>query len=70
MAKKKLEFGKAFEELEQIAEWFEKGDADLEEGLAKFERGLELSAACREKLSEVEGKVKELKAKYIHPDME
>ncbi len=64
MAKKPLHFAKAFEELEAITEWFERGDADLEEGLKKFERGLELASACREKLTEVETKVKEIRLKY------
>lgn len=61
---KQVNFSKAFEELEQITEWFEQGDVDLDEGLKKFERGLELAKACKEKLSEVENKVKEIKKKF------
>ncbi|TAK03897.1 exodeoxyribonuclease VII small subunit [Patescibacteria group bacterium] len=64
MAKKAVNFAKAFQELEAITEWFERDEADLDEGLKKFERGLELAAACKEKLSEVENKVREIKAKY------
>lgn len=62
--KSKINFQKAFEELEGITEWFEKGEVDLDEGLKKFERGLELASACKEKLSEFENKVKEIKVKY------
>ncbi len=62
--KTKINFQKAFEELESITEWFEKGEVDLDEGLKKFERGLELAGTCKEKLSEFENKVKEIKAKY------
>ena len=61
---KKVDFAKAFEELEAITRWFEQEDADLDEGLKKFERGLELAAACKERLAEVETKVKDIKKKF------
>lgn len=64
MAKTKVNFEKAFEELEAITEWFERGEADLDEGLKKFERGLELAQVCKEKLSEIENKVNEIKKKF------
>ena len=64
MSKKTVNFAKAFQELEAITAWFERDDADLDEGLKKFERGLELAGACKEKLSEVENKVREIKMKY------
>jgi exodeoxyribonuclease VII small subunit len=66
MAAKKntFEFGKAYEELEGIIAWFDSDDADLDAGLAKFERGLALAQACRERLKEVENKVTEIKAKF------
>jgi len=60
----KADFSKSFEELEQITEWFEKGEANLDEGLKKFERGLELAKICKNKLSEVENKITELKKKF------
>lgn len=61
---KKPTFAEAFAELEAITEWFETGDIDLDEGLKKFERGLELAQLCKEKLGEVEVKVVELKKKF------
>ncbi len=64
MAKAKESFSKAFEELESITEWFEAGEVDLDEGLKKFERGLALAKTCKEKLNEVEIKVRELKQKF------
>jgi exodeoxyribonuclease VII small subunit len=63
-SKGKVNFAKAFEELEGITEWFEKGEVDLDEGLKKFERGLELAKLCKEKMSEVENKVTEIKKKF------
>ena len=60
----KESFSQAFQELEAITQWFEKGEVDLDEGLKKFERGLLLAKMCKEKLSEVENKVKEIKKKF------
>ena len=62
--KTKSSFADAFRELEEITQWFEQGDVDLDEGLKKFERGLELAKLCKEKLSAVENKVKEIKVKF------
>ncbi len=64
MSSKPKSFAKAFEELEEITRWFEGGETDLDEGLKKFERGLELAQFCKGKLAEVENKVKEIKAKF------
>lgn len=61
---KKTSFADAFQELEEITAWFETADVDLDEGLKKFERGLELAQVCKSKLSEVENKVVDLKKKF------
>ena len=66
MAKKKsFNFAKSFQELEQITEWFDgEENIDLDEGLKKFERGLELSSELKKKLAEVENQVEEIKIKF------
>lgn len=64
MAKKQTSFAEAFQELEDITAWFETAEVDLDEGLKKFERGLELAQVCKVKLSEVENKVIDLKKKF------
>lgn len=61
---KKFNFGEAYQELEKIVDWFERDNADLDEGIAKFERGLELAQKCKERLKEVENKVVAIKAKF------
>lgn len=65
MPKKKAEidFAKGFAELENIADWFEKGDPDLEEGLKKFERAGELTKALKSRLEEAENKIQEIKSR-------
>ncbi len=64
MPKKQLKFADAFSELEKLTEWFETGEVDLDEGLKKFERGLELAQICKTQLAEVENKVVKLKKKF------
>ena len=61
---KKANFAEAFKELEEIVGWFEASEVDLEEGLKKFERGLELAKKCRVRLTEVENKVTQIKEKF------
>lgn len=65
MPKKEFNFTKAFEELETIMAWFEKEEVNLDEGLKKFERGLELAKACKDTLSEVENKVEKIKSRFL-----
>jgi exodeoxyribonuclease VII small subunit len=61
---KSLRFGESLKELEDIVQWFEQEDVDLEEGIARFERGVELAKKCKARLKEVENKVTEIKAKF------
>ncbi len=56
--------GKGFEELENIATWFESGETDLDQGLQKFERALEIASTLKKKLSDAENKIKEIKKKF------
>ncbi|MDQ7815089.1 MAG: exodeoxyribonuclease VII small subunit [Patescibacteria group bacterium] len=61
---KEIDMGKGFEELENIATWFESGETDLDQGLQKFERALEIASTLKKKLSVAENKIKEIKKKY------
>lgn len=61
---KAMDFGAAYKELEGIIEWFEREEVDLEEGLKKFERGLQLAKGCKERLKEVENRVTEIKDRF------
>lgn len=60
MARKKIDnlsFEETLNELEQIVEAMEKGDLNLEDSMAMFERGLSLSQASQEKLQNAEQKI-------------
>lgn len=67
MAKKKndIDFAKGFEELERIAAWFEQGEADLEEGMKKYERASELAKDLKGRLDEAENKIKEIRERGV-----
>lgn len=64
MAKKKtdFDFAESFKELEDIAEWFEQGEPDLEQGLKKYERASELAKGLKTKLDQAENRIKEIKS--------
>jgi len=67
-ATEKFNFAQAFSELEKIAEEFENETVDLEVGLKKFERGLELASKLKSKLKEVENRVEVIKSKFESED--
>ncbi len=52
-----MTFGAALAELEQIVRALETGQLELEESLARYERGVALLTACQKKLSEARQKV-------------
>lgn len=65
MAKKKGQsLSEDFIELEKITDEFEKSDVDLEEGIPKFKRGLELARKLKKRLSEIENEIEEIKTEF------
>lgn len=64
MAEDKFNFTKAYKEVEEINEWFQKDETDLDEALQKYERGMELVQKCKERLKKAENKFEEIKKKY------
>lgn len=53
-------FEESLKQLETIVDQLEKGDLPLEESLKLFERGVGLSAICKQELDAAEGKVQTL----------
>lgn len=52
-----LSFGEALAELEQIVRALESGQLELEDGLARYERGVGLLRSCQEKLAQAKQRV-------------
>ncbi len=62
MSKKKAEFNEptfeeALSELETIVKLMEEGNLSLDDALAKFEKGIELSRLCSRKLAQAEKRI-------------
>ncbi|BAB06501.1 exodeoxyribonuclease VII small subunit [Halalkalibacterium halodurans] len=49
-----LSFEEAMEQLEEVVEQLEQGDVPLEEAISMFQKGMNLSKVCHEKLATVE----------------
>lgn len=64
MPKKLDNFSSSFKELEELASWFEQEQPDLDKGLQKFERAMELASSCREQLAKAEQKIQEIKGRF------
>jgi exodeoxyribonuclease VII small subunit len=67
MTEKPFEFEKALKELESITTWFESSDVDLDQGIAKFERGMELASQLKTHLASVENRVEKIRARFAAP---
>lgn len=63
-----FDFGASLRELEQITAWFEGENIDLDEGLVKFERGMELAGKLKAHLAETQNRVEKIKVKFDQPD--
>jgi exodeoxyribonuclease VII small subunit len=61
---KPFEFEHSLKELEEITLWFESTDVDLDQGLVKFERGMELAGQLKNHLATVENRVEKIKQRF------
>ena len=66
---KKLNFDQALKRLGEIVEQLESGQLGLEESLARFEEGVNISLFCQEELRKTDGKVS-LLVKKLNGDTE
>jgi exodeoxyribonuclease VII small subunit len=56
----KLDFEQALSQLEKLVDDLESGELSLEDSIKAFEKGIELSKLCRQKLEKAEDRVKKL----------
>ncbi|WP_430534666.1 exodeoxyribonuclease VII small subunit [Listeria rocourtiae] len=57
MATKKISYEDAMKELEGIVQMLEEGNVSLEDSLDMYQRGIELTKLCQEKLAAAEDKL-------------
>lgn len=60
MAKRKLSFEDALQQLERIAQEIEEGKIGLEESITRYEQGMTLVKQCRDILAKAELKIQRL----------
>jgi len=60
----KISLSKAFKELEEITQGFENEEVDLEKGIPKFKRGLQLARYLKKRLSIIENEIEEIKGEF------
>jgi len=65
MAKEKFNFTKAFEQVEEINDWFQQENIDLDEALEKYKKGITLLKKCKERLKQAENRFDEIKEETI-----
>lgn len=58
-----FKYSVALKELEEITEYLEGSDVDLDEAIKRFERGSELALEIETHLREAENKIKTIKVK-------
>jgi exodeoxyribonuclease VII small subunit len=56
----KLTFEQALKQLEEIVQRLEKGQVDLEDSIAIYERGTALKAHCEAKLRDAEARIEKI----------
>jgi len=54
-------------ELDEVLAWFDRPDIDLDEALAKFDQGVKLAEASKNKLTQLENKISVLKQRFHQP---
>lgn len=65
---KKLSFGEAVAEVEEILERLEQDEVDIDDLSQEVKRAVELIQVCREKLSRTDREVRDLVADLQEPD--
>jgi exodeoxyribonuclease VII small subunit len=56
----KMSFEQALAQLEKLVDDLESGELSLEDSIKAFEKGIELSRLCRQKLEKAEDRVRKL----------
>ena len=54
----------AFQQLEKITAEFESGEVDLEKGIPKFKKGLELARFLKKRLAQIENEIIQIKDEF------
>ncbi len=67
MPKKPRTYSAMHNELEEIINWFESAEFDIDEAIAKYEQAHKLTKEIKDYLTKTENTVNSLKLKSVHP---
>lgn len=59
----KLSLLELMERLDQIVDWFNSGEVDIDQAAAKFDEGVKLAEVIKAKLAETDTKINQIKLK-------
>lgn len=59
----KLSLSELMERLDQIVDWFNSGEVDIDQAAAKFDEGVKLVEVIKAKLAETDTKINQIKLK-------
>lgn len=62
MAKSKPSYQELKAELDEVLTWFESGNANVDEAIAKYEQGMKLVKELEDYLKTAENKIKKIRA--------
>lgn len=66
----KFNFNTAYQKIEDINNWFQEENIDLNEALEKYQQGMELINKCKGELKKAENQFEDIKKKYVSPKEE
>lgn len=64
MSQSKNDLTTKLKELDELLEWFEQDDLDIEQAIAKYEKGSELTRSIREQLTSIENKITVIEQRF------
>ena len=59
----KISLSELMERLEQIVDWFNSGEVDIDQAATKFDEGVKLAEVIKAKLAETDTKINQIKLK-------
>ena len=66
---KKVDLKQSLQELQEITDWFQGEDVDLDEGLEKLRAGVNLIKECKTKIKNIENEFIDIKKELIEGEI-
>lgn len=67
-AKSNVDIKKSLNELQEITEWFQEDEIDLDKGLEKLKDGVKIIKQCRKRIQEIENEFVDIKKELVETE--